>query len=403
MTAPRPGIAPPSAPLRLARATEALRLPDGLELRAGPAAVRVTAVADGILRVRATPDGTFPPDDSWAVLPRESRPPVQVAHAPAGDGSAVRFATAGLEVTAALDPLRVTVCDRAGTVLLDDAPGRPATFEGAAFRVWKASPPDEHYYGLGDKPGRLDRRGRAFQLWNTDDPTWQESTDPLYKAIPFLIGLRGGRAWGLLLDSTWRSSFDFGVSVPDAFSFGAEGGLPDYYVLAGPEPKAVLGRYAELTGAMPLPPLWALGFQQSRNSYAPAARVLEVAAAHRGKRIPLDAIYLDIGFQDRNRPFTADPHGFPDLGGTVRALGESGVRAVAITDLHIAHQPGAGYKPFDTGAAGGHFVRNADGSLFVGESWPGACVFPEFARADTRAWWGGLCRDFYLRHGVAGF
>lgn len=402
MAAPRPETASPPAPLRLARAAEAFRLPDGLELRAGPAVMRVTAVADGILRVRAAPDGVFPPDESWAVLPRASRPPVQ-SHAPAGDGPAIRFATAELEVTATLDPLRVTICDRAGTVLLDDAPGRPTVFEGASFRAWKASPPDERYYGLGDKPGRLDRRGRAFQLWNTDDPTWQESTDPLYKAIPFLIGLRGGRAWGLLLDSTWRSSFDFGVSVPDAFSFGAEGGLLDYYVLAGPAPKAVLGRYAELTGAMPLPPLWALGFQQSRNSYAPEARVLEVAALHRGKRIPLDAIYLDIGFQDRNRPFTTDPHGFADFGGTVRTLGEAGIRTVAITDLHVAHQPGAGYKPFDTGAAGGHFVRNADGSLFVGESWPGACVFPEFARADTRAWWGGLYRDFYLRGGVAGF
>ena len=402
MAATRPEAAPPPAPLRLARAAEALCLPDGMELRVGPATVRVTAVADGILRVRATPDGAFPPDDSWAVLPKASQLPVQVSHGPAGNGSA-SFAAAGLDVSATLDPLRLTVCDRAGTVLLDDAPGRPAVFEGASFRVWKASPPDEHYYGLGDKPGRLDRRGRAFQLWNTDDPTWQESTDPLYKAIPFLLGLRAGRAWGLLLDSTWRSSFDFAVSVPDAFSFGAEGGLLDYYVLAGPDPKAVLGRYAALTGAMPLPPLWALGFQQSRNSYVPAARVLEVAAAHRDKRIPLDAITLDIGYQDRNRPFTTDPHGFPDLGGTVRALNEAGIRTVAITDLHIAHQPGAGYAPFDTGAAGDHFVRNADRSPFVGESWPGACVFPEFARPDTRAWWGELYRDFYLGQGVAGF
>ena len=392
----------PDARLRLEHATEARRLPNGLELQTETGLLRVTALTDAILRVCFTPNATTVPDASWAVLPDMMRHSAPVAHEPNSNGSA-RFRTSELAVTASLDPLRLRITDPDGHVLLEDAAGRPVEFTGASFRIWKSSPRDEHYYGLGDKPGRLDRNGRAVRMWNTDDPTWRESDDLLYKAISFLLGMRQGRAWGLLLDNTWRSVFDFGVSAPDTFCFGAEGGRLDYYVLAGPDPKAVVRRYAELTGPMPLPPLWALGFQQSRYSYTSAARVLEVAAEHRSRQIPLDAIWLDIGYQDRNRPFTVDTQAFPDLGGMVRQLRETGVHTVAITDLHIAHQPDADYPPYQTGHAGNHFVRNPDGSEFVGESWPGPAVFPEFARADTRAWWGGLYRDFYGRDGIAGF
>ncbi len=83
-------------------------------------------------------------------------------------------------------------------------------FDEAAFRVYKTMPVDEHYFGLGDKTGPLDRRNQAFSLWNTDAYRFQESTDPIYKSIPFFMTFRAGRAMGVLLDNTWRSSFDFG-------------------------------------------------------------------------------------------------------------------------------------------------------------------------------------------------
>jgi alpha-glucosidase len=144
----------------------------------------------------------------------------------------------------------------------------------------------------------------------------RESTDPLYKAIPFFMGVdEAGRAWGVLLDSTWRSFFDFGRRSPGRLEFGAEGGEVDYYVIAGPEPKAVLERYAWLTGLPPLPPRWALGFQQSRWSYDSEAKVREIAARMRSEAIPADVLYLDIGYQDRNRPFTVDRERFPTFEG----------------------------------------------------------------------------------------
>jgi alpha-glucosidase len=73
-----------------------------------------------------------------------------------------------------------------------------------------------------------------------------------------------------------------------------------------------------------------------------------------------------------------------------------------ITDLHIADRANQGYAPYDSGTAGDHFVKNPDGSVFVGKVWPGPAVFPDFTRKESRAWWGTLYKEFY-GDGVAGF
>ena len=139
-------------------------------------------------------------------------------------------------------------------------------------------PEDEHYFGLGDKSGPLDHRNLAFTMWNMDMYGWQESTDPLYKDIPFLLAMRNGSAYGIFLDNTYRSNFDFGKESRDFYSFGADGGELDYYFFYGPEPKRVIQDFTALVGRSPLPPLFALGYQQCRYSYYPEARVREIAA-----------------------------------------------------------------------------------------------------------------------------
>ena len=160
--------------------------------------------------------------------------------------------------------------------------------------------------------------------------------------------------------------------------------------------------YAWLTGTPPLLPLWSLGFQQSRYSYMSQARVLEVAGRLRADSIPADAIYLDIDYQDKNRPFTVDRAAFPDLPGMIAKLKADNFHVVAITDLHIANLPGHDYFPYDSGVAGDQFVKNPDGTVYTGKVWPGPSVFPDFTRQQTRAWWGSLYRD--LRHiGIDGF
>jgi alpha-glucosidase len=373
-------------------------LSNGVDVRATDAHEQITALRDDLLRVRIVRSGRFPEDASWAVLPDARTSSAKVT--PEISPGSVGFRTSVLRVVVDRKTLRMTILDHAGNVLNEDAK-RPQ-FDGRAFRVFKTMPVDEHYFGLGDKTGPLDRRNQAFSLWNTDAYRFQESTDPIYKAIPFFMTFRSGRAMGVLMDNTWRSSFDFGKTEPDVYSFGAVDGPLNYYVVYGPSPRQVLASYAWLTGKPPLPPMWMLGFQQSRYSYYPQSRVLEIANRLRADRIPADAIYLDIDFQDKNFPFTVDCKKFPDFSGMLAQLKAENFHVVTITDLHIADAPHQKYEPYDSGTAGDHFVKNPNGSVYVGEVWPGPSVFPDFTRQQTRAWFGALYRDFY-REGVSGF
>jgi alpha-glucosidase len=386
--------------VRLDRVTASRATTNGIEIRCGDAVVRITALRDDVLRVRVGPAGELPEDASWAVLP-ESRT-ASVAVTEESGATSVGFKTAKLRVTVERDPLDLTVTDLQGHVIAAELPGRPIEYNGAAFRVFMQSPEDEHYFGLGDKPGPLDRRNEAFTDWNTDAFGWQESTDPIYKSIPYFMTFRKGIAAGIFLDNTWRASFDFNKEYRDGYSFGSEGGPLDFYILYGPEPKAVVEEWAWLTGKTPIPPLWSLGYQQSRYSYSPESDVRRIAGKLRSERIPADVIWLDIDYQYKNRPFTVDPERFPHFEQMIKDLKAEHLRTVVITDLHIADQPNIGYKPYDEGIAGDHFVHNPDGSVYVGVVWPGKSVFPDFTQDVSRAWWGTLYADFVAK-GVAGF
>jgi alpha-glucosidase len=374
---------------------------DGAEIRSGPWTLRVTALADDIIRVRATASEGLPEDASWAVPDDMRQHSVRVSLKETA--GSIEFKTAVLAVHIERSPLRVIVSDLKGNVITADRSSMALEQNGNGFLLHKDLARKEHIFGLGDKTGPFDRRGQAFTLWNTDAYRFQESTDPLYKSIPFFVSAGGaGGSYGIFLDNTWRSWFDFGKQDPQTLSFGSAGGAIDYYVIYGPSVRQVVERYADLTGKPPLVPAWSLGFQQSRYSYMSADEVRGIANRLRSDRIPADVIWLDIDFQDRNRPFTVDPKTFANLAGLALDLRQQGLKLVTITDLHIAAAADQHYAPYDSGLAGDHFLKRPDGSLYVGKVWPGPSVFPDFTRRETRAWWGSLYRDF-VAAGIAGF
>jgi len=374
---------------------------DGIELTAGAAKVRVTQVYNGVVRVRVAPDGHFPKDASWAQVETamdHKSIPVEIHD----DKNEVKMTVGNVRVSIRKSPLLINFSDATGTVYLADEPSLPMAWNGKRVHVWKKMPADENYFGLGDKAGPMNRRNRAFTNWNTDEFGWQESTDPLYKTIPFFIGLRDGLAYGLFFDNTYRSVFDFGKESRDYFSFGAEGGELNYYFIAGPDPKKIVEEYTGMTGRSPLPPLWTLGYQQSRYSYYPESRAREIVKTLREKKIPADAIYFDIDYQQGNAPFTINREYFPTFEKMIADFRAQGMHTILMTDLHIKKDPNHGYVPYDSGMKNDAFVKNPDGSVFVGTVWPGDSVFPDFTLTRVRDWWGGLYKDF-VRMGVAGF
>lgn len=372
----------------------------GIEWRAGGIILRVTALDDDVLRVRIGRGGHLPEDASWAVLPETRHMAGKVTNF--STSVAVGFATKALKVSLDRATGGVTVTDQTGHVLLADQ-GAPFVPRGTGgFELEKVIPAGSHYFGLGDKFGPLDRLGRSYTMWNTDSFAYREGQDPLYKDIPFFIGFTRGIYFGVFLDNTWRTTFDFGHEAPDILRIGALGGPIDYYIMAGPTAKDVETHYARLTGAPVMQPRWMLGFQQSRWGYPTEKLLRAIVARLREDRIPSDAVWMDIDYQEKYRPFTIDPKTFPGFRHMVSDFTMQHMHTVAISDLHIADLPNAGYAPYDSGTAQDQFVKKADGTPYVAPVWPGPALFPDFTRKTTRAWWGTLYRQL-VDDGISGF
>lgn len=361
------------------------------------------------VRVRLAPVGKFERDFSYAVEPKDRK---VVAATISETRDEVRISSLhGATVVVRRRPFLITVLDRRGRVVVEDDPARPHSFDPAtgAVEVSKRRVEWETYYGFGEKAMPISRHTQQMVMWNTDTYGYPRGLDPIYQSIGFFIALRhdvrgrGSSAYGLFLDNTHRTYFDMGKTDPARYTFGAAGGELNYYVFTGGEersPRAVLEDYTHLTGRAPLPPLWALGNQQSRWSYTPEARVREVARRFRETRIPADVVYLDIDYMDGYRVFTWDAERFPDPARLISDLRREGFRTVLIIDPGV--KVDENYEVYRQGREGGHFHLAADGREFHAKVWPGVCAFPDFTSPAAREWFGSFYRK-HIDEGVAGF
>ncbi|TAK64566.1 MAG: DUF4968 domain-containing protein, partial [Bacteroidetes bacterium] len=272
--------------------------------------VELTVLSPEIFRIRVSENDLLDhPDNSWAVVKTDwGKQEFEIKNLE----NVIVVSTSKMEARVILSPLRISFYDKEGKLLNEDDPQKGISWSGNEIVVWKTMPSDEFYFGLGEKSGSLDRKGKSYAFWNSDIPAYKADTDPLYQTIPFFYGIRKGITYGIFFDNTYYSYFNFGKEHQEKYSFGASDGELNYYFIYGPKPKDVLKSYSLLTGAMPLPPKWSLGYQQCRWSYYPESRVREIAQNFRSRSIPCDVIYLDIHYMDAYKCFTWDSTRFPN-------------------------------------------------------------------------------------------
>ncbi|HEX2908709.1 MAG TPA: TIM-barrel domain-containing protein, partial [Phototrophicaceae bacterium] len=236
-------------------------------------------------------------------------------------------------------------------------------------------------------------------LWNTDAPVYQRGADPLYYNIPFYLGIHSQSVYGVFWDNSNRGMADLGVARNDTLTFEAESGELRYYLFAGADVKRVLSRYTELTGRISLPPLWSLGYHQSRFSYQSRDVVLQVAEEFRNRGIPCDAIHLDVHYMDGFRLFTWDTKRFPQYQEMLDKLHAQGFKVVAHVPpgVKVDNQ----FRLCLNGIERDIFLHYPDGKLVLGPEWSGICHFPDFTHPAARAWWNEQMAPF-LRVGIDG-
>ena len=274
-------------------------------------------------------------------------------------------------------------------------------------------------YGLGEKTGTFNRRGRDFTMWNLDvlnpndsgeftsahpdtDPRSDITStefDPYYMTIPFFYhqDAKTSAISGSYVDNSYRGYYDFSGS--DSYQIRFDGGQFTEFIFAGPSMESILQDYTWLTGRTNLPPIWALGFHQCRWKDYVQADIEGLAKKYRELNIPIDTLWLDIDYMDEYRVFTWDEKRYPDAEGLLERLKAQGIRVITIIDPGVKLDPG--YSVYDEGLAKGLFATTESGSTYIGQVWPGKTAFPDFVQEEARQWWGQLNAE-HVKSGIAG-
>ncbi len=391
------------------------------------AVAHVFVLEEDILRLLLLPDGVLHGPPSWAVAPgTEDVPdagrdrfdlsgftcPEAVVAVEPGE---VRVETRRIRLVVALHGFRCTWFQRHGDAWIAMAADRPTQaydfgwWDGRVHHVL-ARHPGERFYGLGERAGAMDRAGRRFRLRSLDPMGYDaETSDPLYKSIPYLLVADGeGRCHGEFYDTLADAILDLGCELDNYHgpyrSLVAESGDLDLYLVAGPDPLAVTRRFTWLTGRPALMPRWSLGYSGSTMTYTDApdaqARMAEFVVKLDEHDLGCSSFHLSSGYTSigpKRYVFHWNRDKFPDPAAFARSYAAAGIRLVANVKPALLRS----HPRYDEVARDGLFVGDGDGRPVEAQFWDEVGSYVDFTRPAAVAWWRAEVTAALLDHGIA--
>jgi alpha-D-xyloside xylohydrolase len=251
----------------------------------------------------------------------------------------------------------------------------------------------ECVYGLGERFTAFVKNGQVVENTNKDGGT---GSDQAYKAVPFYLTNRG---YGVLVNETGPVSFEVASERVSRVQFSIPGESLEYFVIAGPSPKAVLRRLAALTGRPALPPAWSFGLWLSTSFTTDydEATIGGFIDGMKQRDLPLHVFHFDCfwmrEFEWTN--FEWDPRVFPDPQGMLQRLRGRGLRVSVWINPYIAQRS----RLFAEAQAQGFLLKRADGGVWQTDLWQPGMAIVDFTNPAAAAWFAGHIRAL-LRMGV---
>lgn len=344
-----------------------------------------------------SPDASFQRSNpSFAVVHEEFQPDYKISASESP--SLYEIFTGDLRIIAYKSPFRIEIYNKYQRLVLGDSENGAYTVDKKTVSTRKILREDEHFLGLGEKAGALDRRGKSYTMWNSDKPCYSETEDPLYKSIPFFMS---NYNYGIFFDNTYKTQFDFGKSNEKEFSFSSPGGAFIYYFFYGKDYSEIIGNYTKLTGNPIMPPKWALGWSQSRGLLTNETLTREIASEYRKRQIPIDIIYQDIGWVEGLQNFEWKKGNYQNPKQMLADLGQMGIKVIVSQDPVVSQSTIAQWSEADEK---GYFAKDSRNGKSYDMPWPwgGNAGVVDFTNPEVAGWWGEL-QQKPVNDGVKGF
>lgn len=357
----------------------------------------LTICSNSVVKIWFDPAGTFVRNnESFAVVNEmlEAIGPVRVNDEPA----CYEIFTTKLRIRVNKNNGQIRIYDKWQKLIFSDFKERGHVADSTSLKAYKVLRSDENFFGLGEKTGPLNRRGRSYKMWNSDRPCYSVTEDPLAKSIPFFMS---SYRYGIFLDNTYKTEFKFGTESDEYYSFEAPGGAFVYYFIFGKDYKEIQEQYIALTGKPIMPPKWALGFAQSRGLYTREEQAIEIATEFRKRQIPCDIIYQDIGWTQHLQDFEWRKENYTDPKKMLHKLSEQGFKMIVSQDPVVSQRNKSQWAEANRL---GYFVKDIRTGEAYNMPWPwgGNCGVVDFTIPEVSDWWGSY-QQKPLNDGVSGF
>ncbi|KAB8140261.1 alpha-xylosidase, partial [Chloroflexia bacterium SDU3-3] len=244
----------------------------------------------------------------------------------------------------------------------------------------------ENVYGLGERFTAFVKNGQTVETWNRDGGTGSEQA---YKNVPFYMTNKG---YGVFVNHPEQVGFEVASEKVSRVQFSVEGHTLEYFVIYGPTPKEVLGRYTALTGRPALPPAWSFGLwlTTSFTTNYDEATVSSFIDGMAERHLPLHVFHFDCFWMREFNwcDFVWDTRMFPDPQAMLQRLKARGLHISAWINPYIAQRS----PLFAEGAANGYLIKRANGDVWQWDLWQPGMAIVDFTNPAACAWFADKLR-----------
>ncbi|MBZ0200629.1 MAG: DUF5110 domain-containing protein [Ignavibacteriaceae bacterium] len=369
---------------------------DGRRIKviANSAMIIFTFYRSDVLRVDFLPTLSSASDSSFTVIRDTTN---SIPFSLEESDSTFEIISSKIKVVCKKYPLRVSYYNAASEKILEEPVEGGFAVSSEERIVNFVSKPNDHFYGTGERGTSLDKKGQKFLSYNTTVFGYSNPEPVMNINVPLITTAQG---YALFIDNTYKDFYDFGFSNNNRFSYSVSGGELTYYLIVGATVPEQLEAFTWLTGSQPLPPLWSLGYLQSKYGYRNQSEANSFVQTIRQKQIPCDAIILDLYWYNQMGDMQWNNSNWSTHQQMIDGFLTIGIKTVLIVQPYVTQSS----SNYPTALNSGYFAVNYLGNPYTLSNWWSCncnAGLLDLTKSNVRNWLGEKYTNLFNQN-VAG-